>query len=261
MMNPVKTDIAGNRRWFISFKPNKQARLRLFCFPYAGGSPLIYRKWHEALPANVELYAAQLPGRGNRMSESPFTRVTALVDAMAEDITLFLDKPFAIFGHSMGALLSFELACRLRKDAGIEPAHLFISGHQSPQSVRKDGRTYNLPEPEFIDELRRLNGTPKEVLENPELMKLMIPLLRADFEVCQTYEYSSKNPLRCSITAFGGLQDEEVTPQLLDGWRNHTNSSFLLRMLPGDHFFLHSSESILLQIISQELHRILKRID
>jgi surfactin synthase thioesterase subunit len=240
--------------WFTCFKPDENATCRLFCFPYAGGGALIYRTWLRSLPAGVEGYAAQLPGRGNRLRENAFTNLSSLVDAVATALTRYLDKPFAFFGHSMGALISFELAHKLRMEHGVSPIHMFISGSCAPQSREINRITYGLPDDELIAELRRLNGTPKEVLEHSELVQLMLPLIRADFEVCQTYAYSTKPPLSCPITVFGGLQDNEVTRQRLEGWRAHTTASFSLQMFPGDHFFLHISESSLLQRVSRELN-------
>ncbi|HKG20773.1 MAG TPA: alpha/beta fold hydrolase, partial [Blastocatellia bacterium] len=175
--------------WIACARPNPRARLRLFCFPYAGGSSASYRPWADRIPRSVELCAVQLPGRGSRLSEPPFDRLVPLVQAIKPIILQLLDKPFALFGHSMGARIAFELARLLRREENLEPAHLFISGCRAPQLPVEDRAVYGLPDPEFIDELRRLNGTPKEVLENRELMQLMIPLLRADFAVCGTYTY------------------------------------------------------------------------
>jgi medium-chain acyl-[acyl-carrier-protein] hydrolase len=117
-----------------------------------------------------------------------------------------------------------------------------------------------LPEAEFMNELRRLNGTPKEVLEHEELMQLMLPILRADFTICETYDYGPEPPLDCPITAFGGFRDESVTPDRVEAWREQTRATFLVHMLSGDHFFLHSAQAILLQILSQELNQLLSRM-
>jgi medium-chain acyl-[acyl-carrier-protein] hydrolase len=252
-MIPTTRNTTESNPWFTCLKPDKNAALRLFCFPYAGGGALIYRTWPPSLPEGVEVYAAQLPGRGTRLRENAYTKLSSLVDAVATELTRYLDKPFAFFGHSMGALIGFELAHKLRIDLGVEPVHLFISGTWAPQSRETNRRTYNLPDDELIEELRRLNGTPKELLEHPELVQLMLPVLRADFEVCQTHIYPPRRPLTCPITVFGGLQDNEVTSQRLEGWREHTAGPFSLEMLSGDHFFLHASEKTLLRRVSQEL--------
>jgi medium-chain acyl-[acyl-carrier-protein] hydrolase len=198
---------------------------------------------------------AELPGRGSQLNERPFTRLEAIVEFFAKVIKPYLDRPFAFFGHSMGAMISFELARQLSGEAGAKLAHLFVSGRRAPQIPHTEPITYNLPTPELIEELRRLNGTPAEVLNNPELMHLMLPLLRADFEVVETYVYSRGPALGCPITAFGGLEDKEVSREEVQAWREQTADSFSLKMLPGGHFFLHSARGQLLRMLSQELSR------
>ena len=247
--------------WFTSQRPNAGARLRLFCFPYAGGGAAIYRLWPQSLPSEVEACMAQLPGRGTRLREEPFTNLDALVAAVAEAIAPLLDKPFALFGHSMGAMISFELARRLREQGQPQPSHLFISGRRAPQLPNDDPISYNLPDAELGQELLRLNGTPKEVLEHPELMELMLPLLRADFSVVETYDYRPGVPLDCPLTAFGGLRDAEVSREQLDAWREQTTGEFALRMLPGDHFFLSDAQAqtLLLSAVARDLYQLLKR--
>jgi len=240
--------------WLAYYKPNPQADVRLFCFPYAGASAAIYRTWADHLPKNLEICPVQLPGRGTRLSEQSFTRLMLLVEAIAPAVRPYCDRPFAFFGHSMGAALAFELARHLRQHYGCEPIHLFVAGRNAPQLPRTEPITYDLPEAEFIDEVRRLNGTPKEVLEHPELMQLMLPLLRADFAVIQTYEYVAGAPLNSAVTAFGGLLDPDVTREGLDAWSSQTTGPFSLRMFPGDHFFLHTSGDLLLKAIAYDLN-------
>jgi medium-chain acyl-[acyl-carrier-protein] hydrolase len=239
--------------WFLTFKPNPRADIRLFCFPYAGGVATHFRSWPNTLPSFIEVVSAQPPGRGGRISEAPFMHLTPMVRVAAEVITPLLDKPFAFFGHSMGAMISFELARLLRNERGLEPIHLFVSGRGAPQVETPPQHTFELPDEEFIAELHRLNGTPREVLEHAELMQLMLPLLRADFSVSQTYQYTPDAPLSCPVTVFGGLMDETKREQL-EGWREQTTSqAFSLRMFSGDHFFLHAAQTDILRIISQQL--------
>ncbi|HYP25227.1 MAG TPA: thioesterase II family protein [Blastocatellia bacterium] len=239
--------------WVVIPKPNPSASVRLFCFPYAGGTAAGFRKWPAGLPNSVEVWSVQYPGRGSRIRESPFTRIAPLVDAAAEALMPYMDSPFAFFGHSMGAVVAFELSRILRRELSRTPLHLFVSGRRAPQVVDDTDEIYKLPDDEFVEELRRLNGTPAEVLEHKELMQLMLPLLRADFEAIGTYEYREEPPLACPISAFGGLEDQDVSRDNLAAWRSQTTSSFSVRMMPGDHFFLHSGEPLLLGALAQEL--------
>jgi medium-chain acyl-[acyl-carrier-protein] hydrolase len=239
--------------WIVFRKPNPQARLRLFCFPYAGTGASIFRTWSDGLPADVEVCPVEFLGRGTRMMETPFTQLPPLVQALAQALAPLLDKPFAFFGHSLGALVGFELARQLRRQYGVQPVRLFISADRAPQIPHQDRTIHALPEGEFLVELRRLNGIPGKVLEEVELMQIMLPVLRADLAVYETYVYSTERPLNCPISAFGGLQDHRVSRGDLEAWRGQTSGSFSLRMFPGDHFFLNTTQPLLLQVLSQEL--------
>lgn len=246
--------------WIAYRKPNLRACLRLFCFPYAGGSAALFRTWAEALPPDIEVCPVQLPGRESRLLEPPFTRLELLVQTLVPVLCPYLSMPFAFFGHSMGALISFELAHQLRRQYGLGPVYLFVSGHRAPQILDPDLPIHQLPESEFVEELRRLNGTPKLVLQNAELMQLVLPVLRADFALCETYVYSTEAPLDCPISAFGGLQDSGVSRDQISAWRDQTNSSFTLSMFPGNHFFLHSAQALILSAVSRDITRLLGRI-
>jgi medium-chain acyl-[acyl-carrier-protein] hydrolase len=243
--------------WFHRGNARTQVDFKLFCFPYAGGTASVYRNWGDLLPSTVEVIPVELPGRGNRLKEQPFVSLPELIDVLAGAILPLLDSPVAFFGHSMGAVIAFELARCLRRQHATEPQAIFVSGRHAPQIQDPDPVTYNLPRDEFIEELGKLDGTPKEVLEHAELMELMIPLLRADFQVIQTYEYRAEPPLRCRIIGYGGLQDPDVTRDLIQPWEEQTNSFFGLHMLPGDHFFIRSSQRLLLGLLSQDLNRII----
>ncbi|MGB7923136.1 MAG: thioesterase II family protein [Pyrinomonadaceae bacterium] len=246
------------KSWLAPSKVSASASLRLFCFPYAGGGAVIYRNWQERLPSSIDVCPVQLPGRGNRLYEPAFTDIRPLVKAAAEGLIPYMDKPFAFFGHSMGALIAFELARLLRKEYGLSPLQLFVSGRSAPQLPVTESPLHNLPEAEFIEALRRLNGTPHEVFEHEELMQFMLPLLRGDFTVCETYAYRDDAPLECPITAFGGVEDKEVPRERLESWVMQTKSSFMLRMFPGDHFFLNTAQQSLLLALTRELLQLVR---
>ena len=241
--------------WLVNRKPNRRASVRLFCFPYAGGGDSIFHSWQQSLSNTIEVCPVQLPGRGTRIAEPPCTNMDQLVRALGHALTPYLDKPFAFFGHSMGALIAFDLARHLRREYDAQPIHLFVSARCSPQTVKEpvDFKLAELPKM-----LRRQNGTPEEALEDPELMELVLPVLRADFGLCRSYIYTPEPPFSFSITAFGGLEDYGVRRHSIEGWGEHTTGSFMVRMLPGDHFFVNTGRLPLLEAISKELEQDLK---
>jgi medium-chain acyl-[acyl-carrier-protein] hydrolase len=180
-----------------------------------------------------------------------------LVDALCSASSGHFDKPFAFFGHSMGATISFELAHKLYAERGLQPEHMFISGRRAPQIPEDDPPTFNLPEPEFIQEVRRLDGPSPEVLDNQELLALLVPILRADFELIQTYRYRARPRLECPITVLGGVADKEVSCEHLEAWREQSTGPFKIHSFPGNHFFLHDGEKTILQIVERQLSSLL----
>lgn len=237
--------------WINYVKSNPSASLRLFCFSYAGGNSYIFRPWSDRLSKTIEVCPIELPGRGFQMKSTPYKQIEPLVKAIGTAILPYLDKPFAFFGHSMGGLVGFELARFIRREYSLEPVHLFISGRRAPHVKNAKPPIHDLTQAEFIQELRQLKGTPEAVLNNDELMELLIPILRADFAVLENYNYIPEAPLNCPISVFGGLQDREVELEELEAWREQTSSSFTLKMLSGNHFFIHSSQSLLLELMKQ----------
>ena len=244
--------VTNRNPWLLTRTINPQARLNLICFPFAGGGAQLFNRWHAAFN-DVQICAVQYPGRGSRVRERAFTNCAALVDAFVPHLLPFLNKPFAMFGHSMGAIIAFDVARRLHHQYGLQPERLFVSGRRAPQVPSQEPPTYNLTDDEFTEELRRLNGTPPEVLEHPELMQLMLEILRADFTLTETYAYSPGPPLRCPFSVFGGLRDEEVPREHLEAWCELTSGGCSLRMFEGDHFFIQTNEANVLRTIKEHL--------
>jgi medium-chain acyl-[acyl-carrier-protein] hydrolase len=239
--------------WVTCPQPNPKANLRLFCLAHAGASARMFDCWAMNLPSTVEVCPIELPGHGWRRMETAFTQLQPLVQAIATAITPYLDKPFACFGHSMGALLSFELAVFLQKHNSQSPTHLLISGRRAPEIPSPVAPIHNLPDTAFIEGLFDYNGMPEGVLQDTKFLELILPTLRADFALIENYEYVQKPPLECLITVFGGLQDQTVTYNSLKAWKKHTHAAFTVKMFPGNHFFIHSSQQLLLQSLSQIL--------
>ena len=240
--------------WITCPNPKPQARLRLFCFPYAGVGASIFHPWSRLLPPDIELCSIQLPGRESRLREAPYRQLLPLVESLSEALQPFLDKPFAFFGHSLGALICFETARYLRRHHSLEPAHLFVSGRRPPHLSNPEPPLHTLADLDFIQQVqRRYNGIPQAILQDRELMQLFLPILRADFQLFESYHYTDAPPLNCPISAFGGWQDRRVTEKELSHWRDQTLKTFNLKMFPGDHFFLQSARTFLLQALTKEL--------
>jgi surfactin synthase thioesterase subunit len=243
-------------KWFLFPRPNPSAALRLFCFHYSGGSAQVFHGWPERLPPNVEIAAIQLPGRGHRLSEPHIRRLAPLSRIVAQELLPYLDKPFVFFGHSLGALLSFETTRSLRRENRSLPAHLFVSATEAPHRRIPEESLSSLPKSEVVKKLREFNGTPIEVLQNDELLDLMLPTIRADFELCETYEYHHEPLLECPMTIYGGLDDQTVEAERLAAWREMTVGACEIRRFRGGHFYINTSRVTFLQTFAGDLLRL-----
>ncbi|WP_147197601.1 alpha/beta fold hydrolase [Pantoea sp. MBD-2R] len=212
--------------------------MRLICFPYAGGSTAVFRGLAQLLP-DIEVHTPELPGRGSRMNEAAHASMEALAEQMMTELAPHFERPFALFGHSMGAALAFEIVGRLPLSARANLRHLFVSACPAPgYPSRRYKQLQGLNDADFVEELRRLGGTPSEVLDNAELMELLLPMLRADFTAVENHQARSGTLLDASVTALVGDRDDKVSAEAAAGWRNTTRGSFESHILPGDHFFL-----------------------
>jgi len=241
----------NSNQWFACPKPNPKAETRLFFFPYAGGAPSAFHKWCKELPDNIEALIVHYPGRGSRYKEPPIKELSILVENIYQAIQPFLDKPFAFFGHSMGGIIAFELAQVLKQNNSPQPIALFMSACGVPHIPNPNQPIHSLSDIEFLQSVKDLNGTPSEILDQPELMQLLLPTLRADFELIETYQFASTSPINCPIFAFGGLDDPRVSRERIEAWAIHTNSHFEANFFEGDHFFINAAkESVTQQILS-----------
>lgn len=245
--------------WLARPRPRPHAGLRLLCLPYAGAGAAMFRAWPEILSKDIEVCPVRLPGRENRLTEPPCTRLAPLVSRLAQALVPLLDLPYVIFGHSMGALIGFELARELRQRFATSPAHLILSGRPAPRLPPRERPIHELPDDAFVDELCLYGGMPHEVLENPELMELLLPTLRADFAIVETYEYSPQEPLDCPLTVFGGTDDPKVPAENLHGWRQETDGEFSLRLFEGGHQFLDERREEFFRALEEPLERALHR--
>jgi medium-chain acyl-[acyl-carrier-protein] hydrolase len=254
----MKSKIGHTMSPWVSIKPSNGRSLgRLFCLPFAGGGAAAYHRWIGRILAGIDVARVNLPGRETRLEEPLFTHLPSLVDTLVEELVLLIDRPFAIYGHSMGALLAFELARELRRRHRMLPVHLFVSGCQAPQLFPSEPPFSHLPGPDFIDRVRQYGGVPDLVAQNEELMDIFLPILKADFKMMETYVFREEPPLECPLTAFGGLSDPKFDHDKIIAWDIHTSIRFSAQFFPGGHFFLHDSEPLVLNQINLQLSELL----
>jgi surfactin synthase thioesterase subunit len=254
------TATAGTARstgsWIRSYSPSPDSeKVRLFCFPHAGGGGGAFRGWLTDLPAGIGLYSITLPGREDRIVEPARTDLDEIVEEIRAAIAPLLDRPFCIFGHSLGALIGAEVALALYRSTGRQPVHLFVSGCH-PLSEVADPRNRHLwPDDDLLTLLRDLNGTPAELLDDLEFVQMVLPPFRADLGLIANYRYRGRAALDMPVTALGGEDDPTVAPADMAGWSEITRGPSAVSSFPGDHFYLRKVQPALVGLISAHLTR------
>ncbi len=236
-------------KWFVISKPVMNAKIRLFCFPYAGGSAQIYHNWAEHFSDSIEVIAIQPPGRGNRLFEKAYQQMTPLIEDLIQEISSYLDLPFAFFGHSMGARIAFELLNELDAKELPLPFHFFASGSRGPGIKSSEPHSYLLPKQAFLDKIKALNGTPDEILQNKGLIDFFIPLLRADFELAESHQFNGKKSFGLPLTLLTGSKDELVSQRDSWAWLDHFNAYTNIVELNSGHFFINEKVEDVIRIV------------
>lgn len=244
-------------KWLLS-QPGAAPRMRLYCFSYAGGSAASYYPWQAKLAPAIEVCAIQLPGRGARFTEPPLRSLAVLVEVLAHVIDGDDGLPFAFFGHSLGGLVAFELARYCQRRGRAMPERLFVSGSTAPRSRALSRRLHELNDADLIAALRQYNGAPAEVLDEPELMALMLPTVRADFAMAADYEYRAGERLAIPLSVYGGDRDPHVRYEDLGRWQDETNEPITMHCFPGDHFFIQSAHEAVLAQLQIELAQLVE---
>jgi medium-chain acyl-[acyl-carrier-protein] hydrolase len=242
-------------------KRRANAANRLFCFPHAGVGPSVFRGWADELSSDTEVCLVQLPGREGRLREAPYSSIGALLPGLIYEMSGLLDRPFAFYGHSLGATIAFECALNIRKNFRREPVHIFVAASQAPQLPWKHLPMRALPEDEFLSEMaKRYGPLPAEVISDAEMRALVVPILRADISMIEKYVHLTESPLSCGLTVFGGVKDHMVQRHDLESWRELTTGRFHLQTLDGNHLFLKSHKDHLLQTIAGEMNQYRERV-
>ena len=251
----VGTDtVEGSGQWIVFPQPRPEAGSRLICFPYAGGGASAFKDWAEVLPEDVELCIVQMPGREERLRETLLTDMTAITDVLSKELSAYTDKPFAFLGHSMGAIIAYEVACRLRAMGAAPMRHLFLSSRAAPQLQDNSESLRFLDNEAFIERLHGLYGAvPDSIRQSVELQKVFLPILRADVTLLETYEPEEVEPLECAVTVFGGVDDPAITSAMLAGWQERTSAGFAQHEFPGGHFYIHAERDAVVALIVERL--------
>jgi medium-chain acyl-[acyl-carrier-protein] hydrolase len=239
--------------WFVTERSSPQPEMRLICCGYAGGNSRVFAGWQAQFGPDIEVLAVETPGRGRRFKEAPVADLRELTQQLCEASKPFLDRPFALFGHSNGALLAYELARAIRQRYLLSPQALFISGKRAPQLLYSEPQLHVLPDAAFIAALKRYNGTPQEVLDNPELLSVFLPILRADFALSETYRFTTGDLITAPVYLFGGAYDPVVPERDLLTWGDVCEGEVYYRRFAGDHFFIHSQRDQVIAVIKETL--------
>jgi surfactin synthase thioesterase subunit len=238
-------------RWFTALSPGNSAEFAVYCFPYAGAGANSFRSWGPAFGSDVKLFGLQLPGRETRFTEPPEVEASSVATAIAAHA----DRPYVVYGHSFGARLAFEVIHLLWARGDRLPIHFFPAACRAPHLLPEPEHfgLSALPDDELTERLARGGGTPAAILAEPELMQLLLPVVRADFGWLDSYVYQPRPGLPVPMTAFCAERDDIAPPAQVAQWRQHTAMDFALHTLPGDHFFLHERGPAMARIIETSL--------
>jgi pyochelin biosynthesis protein PchC len=242
---------SGSGRWIRGYR-QVRGGMPLFCFPHAGGAASYFHPWSASLAPGIEVLAVQYPGRENRAAEPCVTNIPDLADQIHAALGSSLSGTFAFFGHSMGAILAFEVARRIAREEGRGPAHLFVSGRAAPPR-RYDRELHRAGNSALIAELRSQGGTDPRILQDSEVLELILPVMRGDYTASETYRFEPGSPLSCDVTAMIGDRDSLITVEDAAAWSAHTTGAFNLKVYPGGHFYLDDCRARVLEVISSSL--------
>lgn len=237
--------------WLRKLRPEAHDGIHLVCLPHAGGAATYYFPLAQSLSPEIAVLAIQYPGRQDRRSEPALDRISQLAEGVAAALSLYADRPLAFFGHSMGAVVAYETALRLQ-DQGFDIVHVFASGRRAPSRYRAES-LHLTGDDAILRDLRLLGGTTAMALEDPELIAMVMPALRADYRAVETYRHVPGQRLQCPVTALIGDNDPRTSEEEGKAWADHTDGLFELKVLPGDHFYLNEQTATVAALVAERL--------
>lgn len=243
--------MVNDQNWYIAYKKNPLATIRLFCFHHAGGGASAYYPWIGYLSSHIEMIAIQFPGRENRFTEPLNNNINDIITQLSEGFNIYKNKPFLVFGHSLGALITYEFVKSINKLYTVYPQNMIISATKAPHLPFKMKHLSHLDNKDLIEELKVYNGIDERMLNNDEHLELFLPIIRNDFSIYENYRFSESNPFPCDILALSGAQDKTVTQEEILEWSAYTAGSFKHLSFPGTHFFINNNQKCIIEIINQ----------
>ncbi|GAB3440718.1 alpha/beta fold hydrolase [Streptomonospora sediminis] len=248
----MTTPVDQSDVWFRRFQPAPQSAVRLVCLPHAGGSASFYLPMARALSPEIDVVCAQYPGRQDRLREQCIDTIDGLADELFAAVQPWCDRPIAIFGHSMGATLGFELTRRIEAESSATVTRFFASGRRAPSAFR-DETVHQRDDDGIIAELQRLSGTDTRILGDEEILRMALPAIRADYRAAETYRYQGGPALRCPVTVLAGDADPKTTADEARQWKEHTEAECDVHLFSGGHFFLADHQAEILDLITDRL--------
>lgn len=252
-VNKNVSEIMNDKKWYVEYKKNPHASMRIFCFPHSGGGASTYFSWSNLLSLTVELISIQLPGRENRFYDHLTNDLEFIIDNLSQEFTYYKEKPFVVFGHSLGALIAYEFVKSVYQSYGIYPQYMIVSGAKAPHLPFRIKKLSQLEDEELLQELKNYGEINDALLQNEQILKMFLPIFRSDFSIGENYNYKETVVFPFDILALAGSDDPTVNKKEILGWSGYTSGNFEFRIFPGGHFFLKSHTEEILSFISQKI--------
>lgn len=253
------TTTKQKNKWFFTLKEKPESQIRVIALPFAGGGPSAFHSWHPIFSDNIELIVINYPGRETRFTEKPVNDPEEMVSEIVNSLSDYSDKPFVLFGHSMGAMLAYFVTCELQRKQLMMPEILFVSGMRAPHIASRSEPVKQMNDEDLVNSLNKYGGMPAELFKNKELLQIFLPIIRADLEMLGRVPVEKSDNVNVPIFAYGGELDQTFTKDDLQQWDQYSDVEFKLHLMPGGHFYINQHRNELLRAIEDDISRIFSR--